>query len=410
MSKDPLRLAIIGCGGIARRHLAALDDLKSRDLNDVVITAVCDANEENAKSLAQDVETRFGARPTIYSDYQQLLTKEKLDAADLCLPHGLHHGVSIDCMRSGLHVICEKPLGVTIAASRKMAEVADQTGKILATAVPYRRLPGQRAVHWALNESGLIGRPLSFFHHYTRAGRPRPTNQVVPPALAWRLDRQMSGGGMVMDSGFHYCDSIRYFLGDVEKVYAEARGLGTGEPISLAEDREDTVFVTLTFKSGVVGTWCWSLAAPGESIGNVIFYGSEGSLRDTTDSGALIFHLFWRDEPRVMEDGVLTKRDSSKLTLAEVEKLHLAATGDNGESLFPRGCTDGFAIEIYDFTEAVRGNRAKPEVDAWGGLRSLAICESVYESAFTGEVVRTDDVIAGKKRAYQKMVDDRWGL
>ena len=412
MSQDPLRFALIGCGGIAKAHLNAVEDLKRRGIADLVFTAVCDSNEDNARSTAEDIEKRFGVRPAVYFDYRKLLESEKIDAADLCLPHGLHHGVAIDCLEAGAHVICEKPLGVTIAASRKMVEASKRTGKLIATAVPYRRLPGQRAVRWALAESGLIGRPLSFFHQYTRPGRPRqrPANAPVPPALAWRLDRLMSGGGMVMDSGFHYCDSMRYFLGEPEKVYAEARGLQSGEPIKLGEGREDTVFVTFTFKSGVVGTWAWSLSAPGESIGNVVFYGSDGSIRDTTPSGALIFHLFWRNPPNVMEDGTLTRGSGEIMSLAELEKMHLDKIGDLQEELFPRGCTDGFGIEIYDFTEAIRGRREKPEVDAQGGLLSLAVCESVYESAISGEPVLYDDVVSGKRAAYQKMVDEHWGL
>jgi UDP-N-acetyl-2-amino-2-deoxyglucuronate dehydrogenase len=226
------------------------------------------------------------------------------------------------------------------------------------------------------------------------------------------MDRLMSGGAAVMDSGFHYCDSIRYLLGDVEKVYAEARQLSSGRPKTLDEAREDTVFVTLTFKSGVVGTWAWGLAAPGESFANVIFYGSEGSLRDTTDSRYLIFHLFWREaRSGLVESGRLTQADGTELSLAEVEKMHLnALSEEEREFLFPRGVTDGFAYENWEFMEAIRGHRENVEVDGWEGLRSLAICEAVYESASTGEVIRVDDVISGERGSYQAPIDEHWGL
>jgi predicted dehydrogenase len=408
---DALRTAIVGAGGIAKqRHVEALADLKSRGLESMVVTAVCDTNEENARAVAAVVEEQLGAKPTIHLDYHELLGK--VDAVDLCLPHGLHHGPSIEFMEAGAHVLCEKPLGITIAASRAMAEAADRTGKVLATAVPYRRLPGQRSVRWLLNESGLIGRPLSFFHQHTRPPRPRPAVQgTVPPALAWRLDRQMSGGGMVMDSGFHYCDSIRYFLGPVERIYAEARSMASGTPQALGEAREDTVFVTFVFKSGVVGTWCWQMSAVGEDLHSIVFYGSQGSVRDTTPGGASIFHLFWRNPPNLMEAGVVTKGDGATLSLEEVERLHVESLSEEQrEWLYPRGCTNGFAIEMHDFAEAVFGRRPKAEVDGWDGLASLAICEGVYESALSGQPVSVDDVAAGKVRAYQKMVDERWGL
>ncbi|NJN81362.1 MAG: Gfo/Idh/MocA family oxidoreductase [Caldilineaceae bacterium] len=168
MSSEPLTLAFIGCGGIARRHVVAMQDLIDRGRAGFVVTAVCDANQESAQAMAADLEERFGWRPAIYSDYQQLLSTETIDGADLCLPHGLHHTITIDCLEAGVHVLCEKPLGVTIQAGRLMAEAADRTGKVLATAVPHRLQPGQRAAHWLFNESKLIGNPMTFFHHYTR--------------------------------------------------------------------------------------------------------------------------------------------------------------------------------------------------------------------------------------------------
>lgn len=408
MSSDEFRLAIIGTGGIARRHVRALAELKSKGLDDFAVTAVCDVNEEAAQGIAQDLEERFGLHPAIYTDYQELLSNEQIDGADLCLPHGLHHVVAIDCMESGVHVLCEKPLGITIRASRKMAETADRTGCVLSTAVPFRRLPSQRTVHWIFNESKLIGEPLTFFHQYARPPRRqrRPADQPLPPAMVWRRDRLMSGGGPVMDSGFHYCDSMRYLLGDVEKVYAEARGLSSGSPKMFTEVGEDTVFATLSFKNGVVGTWSWGVA-PGESFLNVIFYGSQGSLRDTPGN---IYHLFWQHRPLV-QFGRLTKEDGTELSLEQLEEMYLEALSEEEkEFFFPHGVRNGFEFEIWEFMEAVRGHREKVEVDGWEGLRSLAVCETIYESAFTGEVVRVDDVISGKRGSYQAAIDEHWGL
>ena len=158
-----IKLALIGCGGIARRHVLSMKDLQERGRADFVVTAVCDANEGSAKEKADMFEEFFGTRPTIYNDHQALISQAGVDAVDLCLPHGLHHSIAIDCMEGGLDVLCEKPLGITIKACRLMAEAADRTGKVLSTAAPHRRQPGQRVAHWVLNESKLIGEPLSFF-------------------------------------------------------------------------------------------------------------------------------------------------------------------------------------------------------------------------------------------------------
>ncbi len=410
MSQEMIKLAFVGCGGIARRHVKAMKDLTDRGRTGFTVTAVCDANVEAAQNLAEELHELLGMTPRIYNDYQSMLTQEDLDGADLCLPHGLHHTFSIACMEAGVHVLCEKPIGVTIKAGKLMADAAERTGKTLSIAVPHRRQLGQRAVHWALNESKMIGTPLTFFHNYTRPPEVAATNQAIPPRILWRRDRMMSGGGMTLDSGFHYCDSIRYFFGDVEKVYAEMRELKSGQPMSIQDRPEDSIYVTFSFKSGVVGTWTWSVAAPGEQIVNVAFYGSEGSLHDTTDSQYRIFHLFeWSPDRR--EDGYLVRHDKTRYTLAEVEAMYLdSLTPEQAEFTFPGGVEDGFAIEIWEFVELLQGKRSRPEVDAVEGIKSLAIGEAIYESAFTGDVIRVDDILSGKRDSYQAPINAHWNL
>jgi UDP-N-acetyl-2-amino-2-deoxyglucuronate dehydrogenase len=238
---------MIGCGGIAHRHVKAMKDLWDRGLRLFTVTAVCDANLENAHSLAKELQKLLGFTPRVYTSHKELLDNEKVDGADLCLPHGLHHTFSIDCMEAGVDVLCEKPIGVTIKAGRLMADAADRLGRILSIAVPHRRQPGQRTAHWIFNESKLIGEPITFFHSYSRPPEVQASSQPLPPRMIWRRDRMMSGGGLTLDSGFHYCDSMRYFFGDVDKVYAEMRELQSGYPLPVQERLED-VWTTNLFR------------------------------------------------------------------------------------------------------------------------------------------------------------------
>lgn len=409
MTHDTVRMGLIGSGGIALTHIRAMAELKARGLSGLALTAVCDTRAETADQAAALAEELLGLRPVIYADYREMLDKETLESANLCLPHGLHHSVSIDCLDAGLHVICEKPLGITIKASRMMAEAADRTGKVLSVAVPYRRLPGMRLAQWALNDSGLIGKPLSFFHTMARGGPRRPAQQgPVPYAAQWRRDRLMSGGGPAMDGGFHWCDGIRYLLGEVDTVYARAIEQGEGVVRSLPEVREDTVFAVFTFKNGVTGAWAWSFNVSGESFQKILFYGSEGSL--STDIGHAIFHLFWRGSDWI-ETGMMTRMDGQQLDLEELKGLHKQALSQKEwDFLFPAGMENGFGYEIWEFVETIRGNRDRVEVDAWDGLRSLAICEAVYESATCGQVVKVDDVLSGRVDAYQAPINAHWGI
>lgn len=216
-----------------------------------------------------------------------------------------------------------------------------------------------------------------------------------------------------MDSGFHYCDSLRYLLGEVDTVYAQARAMDTGVPLPLANAREDTVMVTFSFRSGVIGSWSWSLAARGAQHTQVCFHCAQGSIEDTSDNAFRVFHLFERrgPEPERREQGRIVRADGSEMTLAELERAHQSALAPEAlKLLFPGGIADGFTCEIWEFIECIRGNRPAPEVDGWEGLRSLAVCEAVYESAWCGEPVRVVDVAAGRVRAYQAPIDEHWGL
>jgi UDP-N-acetyl-2-amino-2-deoxyglucuronate dehydrogenase len=410
MASDDFRLALIGTGNISKRHVSAMADLKSKGLDDFVVTAVCDINEMSAEAAAASLEERLGLRPAIYTDYEELLTTEEIDGADICLPHGYHHSVGIDCMDAGVHVLCEKPLGITIRASQKMAEAADRTGCILSTAVPMRRTPSQRVARWALNESGLIGTPLAFFHHCAGPLRRLAPDQPIPPRWIWRQDRLQSGGRHIIDSGFHYHDSMRFLLGDVEKVYARVSSLASGRPEPLGETEEDAAFVVFTLKSGVVGTWSLGLTVPGETSADVVFYGSKGSLRDTNPGPARIFHLF-HGSGTLAPSGQLTREDGTQISLAELERMYLdELSEEEKQHLFPNRVLDGFSLEIWEFIEAARGRRETVEVDGWEGLRTLAVAEAIYESAFTDDVVRVDDVLSGTRRAYQEPIDAHWGL
>jgi predicted dehydrogenase len=409
MAEDTFRMGLVGTGIIARRHIEAMAELKRLGLGGFALTAVCDMNAEAAEEAAALAESLLGARPAIYADYRQMLDQETLDGADLCLPHGLHHTASIDCMEAGVHVLCEKPLGITIKASRLMAEAADRTGKLLSVAVPQRRLPGMRMVRWALNDSGLMGKPLTFFHTMVRPPERRAAPQgPLPYASQWRRDRLMSGGGPTMDGGFHWCDGMRYLVGEVDTVYARAIEQGEGVVRSLPEAREDSLFAVFTFKNGVTGAWAWSFGAPGEGFQKVLFYGSEGSL--STEIRHAIFHLFWRT-PDWTETGLLTRAEGVQFTFDELHSLYRQALSEEQwQHLFPNELTNGFSYEIWEFIEAVRGNRDAVEVDAWDGLKSLAVCEAIYESAVCGQVVKVDDVASGIVDAYQAPINEHWGI
>jgi predicted dehydrogenase len=405
---EKIRLGIIGCGGIARsRHLTGLTLLKRAGLDLCEVTALCDTVTENLDAAGAYLEREQGAHPTRFTSWEECITRGAVDAVDVCLPHGLHHVVGIAALGAGLHVVMEKPYTVTVKTGRQLAEAADRAGRVLATAVPHRRMPGQRAVWWAINEARLLGQPRLFFADYTQyRARPR-TAAAPPPALSWRRDRMMGGGAGVIDSGFHFLDSVRYFFGDCERVHAELRGFGPqGEIASgpqLVEAREDSAVVTFSFANGVVGTWSWSFQVPGKETRNIVFYGADGSIEDTGYSDRfVVYHLF-------MNGGELRGRDGSYLSMGELQgRMRRELGPERLQQFFPGGVTDHFAIELWDFLDAIQRGRP-PEVDGWGGLATTALVEAIYESAYSGQTVRIADVLSGAAdHGWQRDLDAYW--
>jgi len=396
-----VRLAMIGCGGMAGGHLRGYQTLAEKGMKSFTIVACCDPNVENAETFAETAAGFQRSRPTVYADYEEALAKETITAADICTPHGLHHGIGVACMEAGADVMIEKPIGITVRASRIIAEAADKLGRIAATAENIRRGLGQRAIHWALNDKKLIGDVRSFFSQGS-GYHPFPGEA---PAFQWRLQKLLSGGLMVMDSGAHFVDSMRYFFGDLERAYAELRlfepsGFTAPNGKKVVSDCEDTWSAILTFKSGLVGTWSWSNVQPGHEYRNVLYYGSEGSIRDTGD----VFHGFQSLGGEVMFKDGKTKSVSD----LAIEFL-LSLSKDEKDRLFPYGITNGVTLECWDFVDAC-ATRRKPDVDAWDGLKAKAISETVYESAAAGKAIAYDDVVACKVEKYQGPINRRWGI
>ena len=126
-----LRVAVIGCGSIARyRHLGEFNNHSA-----VEIVAVCDIVEERAQEMAQ----QYGAKA--YTDYEKLLEIENIDAVSVCLPNYLHAPVSIAALQAGCHVLCEKPMATSREEAEAMIEAAKNNNKKLMIAHNQRFVP-----------------------------------------------------------------------------------------------------------------------------------------------------------------------------------------------------------------------------------------------------------------------------
>ena len=132
---EKLKTGIIGCGGIANaKHMPTLAKLN----DDVEMVAFCDIIPERAEKAAKQYGIP-GAR--VYTDYHDLLKEEEITDVRVCVDNGHHCEITIAALEAGKHVLCEKPLAITWADARKMAETADRTGKLLTVGYQHRYNP-----------------------------------------------------------------------------------------------------------------------------------------------------------------------------------------------------------------------------------------------------------------------------
>ena len=393
-------LAIVGCGGIAGAHLNGYEELLNKGEKRFRIVAAVDEVKERAKSFAERIQKNAGWEVKAYKSIDQLLNSgQKLDGADVCSPHGLHHVHSCQLLKAGVNILCEKPIGITVKATKKIIAAAKKSGKIAATAEQCRRSIGQRVIHWAFNESGMLGEPKLW---WALSASWRDPQQV--PNWHWRIDRKMGGCGMVMDSGAHWVDTMRYWFGEIDSVYARVEQIHPrphrkGERIvnSAQEDFWTSIF---NFKSGLVGTWSWTTSAPGKGFTQLTLSGSKGSIVDSD-----IFH------PAAFQAaGECQLLDGTTYNMPKLQEIFLDGLSKKRKNqLFPYGITGGITLELWDFIDALCSGR-NVEIDAEEGLKSKAVSEAIYESGKSGQVVKVADVLRGKVNAYQRDLDRHWKL
>ena len=116
---DRISTGLVGCGGMGRRHLRAYAALRGVGLDRFEVVAVCDPRREAAQEAADLAEELLGTRPAIYTDFRSWSAPDRW-LLDVVTEPSVHHLIVPPALTAGLHVICEKPLGLTVRACREM--------------------------------------------------------------------------------------------------------------------------------------------------------------------------------------------------------------------------------------------------------------------------------------------------
>ena len=317
---EKVRLAIVGCGGMGIRHLRALAELQSKGLSQFQLVAACDPVADNANLLADEAELRLGIRPAVALSQQDL---EPLDvqAVDVTTTPRFHHGVVCEALQRGWHVMCEKPIGLTVASCRVMEEAHNGTGLVFSVAENFRRDPMNR-LGKALLDAGVIGDPRIMVHNVF-------DGSDLMTISVWRHMKDQ--GGVLLDVGVHFTDILEFYLGKAVTVFGQTRlyekvrrnpAAGKDDdmtshpagiygrwqkvmPATFEPTAEDASYGTITFESGAVVQFAEDHAAHGRGFFQRSLYGSQGSLTLPRDrsGGQVLVHL--SDGKTVSQEAVL---------------------------------------------------------------------------------------------------------
>ena len=415
---DRIKLAAVGCGGMGRRHLRGIAVLYASSQCNIELVAACDLKPEQANLYADEAEQLLGTRPRTFTDVAAMVREiPDLVAADVTVESGYHHTVAIACMEAGLHVMVEKPMGITIRACDLMVETAARTGKVLSVAENYRRDPIHRLAK-ALIDDGAIGTPRLMIQ--TSIGG-RANISMTP----WRHMKHTAS--MPVDGGVHEADLLRYYMGEFKTVYGESRlyekvryktdSAGPGGfyggylatmPDTIEPTGDDALYAYITFENGASGQWIDDHAGHGLRKNERMVYGSAGSLQTfgNRNGKPSALHL---DDGTVIDDArILEYAPSYRLNPLMAELF-------GGERLWTYSFTFNevdskiIASEYYELGECIRTG-ASPEVTGEEGRADVALTYAPFESGRLGRPVTLDDMIARRAYVYQGEIDEILGL
>ncbi len=350
MSKN-LKVAVIGCGGISQYHLDGY-----KNIDGVEIYALCDINEKNLKSKGET----YGVE-RLYTDYNEMLKLEEIDAVSVCTWNAAHKECTVAALKAGKHVLCEKPTAMSKEEALEMKKAAEESGKILMIGF-VRRHGNDCAVLKDFIDAGALGDI-----YYAKATYLRRNGNPG----GWFGNKELSGGGPLIDLGVHVIDLVKYLMGNPKPVSVygvtyqklfdrpeikAAKGYTSKSGVSGICNVEDLASALIRFDNGatlaVEASFSLNIK---ENVGSIEMFGTKGGSK--MDPDLEIFNDM---------NGYLTNVSFNAPTALSFDGL--------------------FQNEINHYIACIRGE-AENIAPIEDGVDIMAILDAVYESARTGHEV-----------------------
>ena len=252
----PLKFAIIGCGRIGQRHAGHIQHAGT-------LAAVCDIDAAKAVGVGKKYSSH------IYTDIDDLLMKEKnLDVVAICTPNGLHAEHSVKALKAGIHVLCEKPMALSIKECGEMIKTAEKMNRRLFVVKQNRFNPPVEAIKKILDQEKLgkifsvqlncfWNRDAAYYHN------------------SWKGTKKLDGGTLFTQFS-HFIDLLYWMIGDVRQAKAFTGNYAHQGIIEF----EDTGAVILEFDNGVIGTVNYTVNSYKKNMeGSLTIFGEKGTVK-----------------------------------------------------------------------------------------------------------------------------------
>jgi predicted dehydrogenase len=345
------------------------------------LAVVCDSNGSLARSLAD----KWGFERTA-EDWRQVIADPQIGIVSICLPNFMHAEVTEAVISAGKHVICEKPLAVTYADAKRVADKARSAGIVAASVCNYRRVP---AITECANlvAVGEIGRPVHILIQYQ-------AEYAADPLLphSWRYERARAGAGALLDVGPHAIDAARYLCGDIIEIAGAIENIAVTERrlpleatvghghVELSDetrpvDNDDVVSALLKFENGCQGLFSVSRVMTG--LGNTLSFavsGTNGTIRFTSERPGE-YQIAHRDGSGAFM--VVPNRPASPFS-------DLMPVPHDGCAV---GYGESFSYMIAEFLQAIADGRPIARGTIEDGAKVVAVLEAIGAAITTGRSV-----------------------
>ncbi len=332
-----MKVGIIGLGCQGRRLAKAV-----KEAGDSLIVAAEERENDNSRLFAKT----FGCE--IVYDWREIIKRDDVEVIIVCTPPNLHREMVISALRAGKHVLCEKPLALNVKEAQEMMDEAKKNDRKLKCGFNLRHHPAiAQAKKWV--DEGRIGEILFVRGVYGIGGREGYEKD-------WRMKKEISGGGQLMDQGVHILDLSHWFLGDFSEVFGSiSTNFWEIAPL------EDNVFFVLKTKKDQT-SFCHVSWTQWKNLFSFEIYGKEGYLAIKGLGGSY--------DPEKL---IFGKRDFKKPFTEEIIDF--------------RGEDKSWLEEWKEFALAIKENR-QSLISGSDGLEAVKLAEAVYDSAQKKQTIK----------------------